>query len=261
MNKRIYKNIAVGALMLISAAFTSCNQDAEGTTYSPDGNACYSFASSMMTSEVTADDNGIVNVPVYRGISSGDVTLTVSAESEHSDVLTLPSEVKFTDGQNVAYAQIGFNIDDLEAGQEYSVSIAIEESKLSPSGTDIITVNISRKLTFELLGTGVWQSQLFGQAWYQPVYKAQEANVYRLPDLFYEGYPIVFSLSEDGNELTGWSIQPIGYDTGTYGMLYFAAAGMVRNGNTLEFPMRGVVEYNGGWGVLYSGFSEFLQLP
>lgn len=44
-------------------------------------------------------------------------------------------------------------------------------------------------------------------------------------------------------------------------MVYFAATGMTREGNILRFPMQGVVEYNGGWGLLYQGFTETLELP
>ena len=70
-----------------------------------------------------------------------------------------------------------------------------------------------------------------------------------------------FSLSDDGQELAGWDIQATGYEHSTYGMVYFAAAGMTRTGNVLSFPMQGVIEYNGGWGLLYSGFTETLVLP
>ena len=44
-------------------------------------------------------------------------------------------------------------------------------------------------------------------------------------------------------------------------MIYFTAVGMTRAGNVLSFPMQGVVEYNGGWELLYDGFTETLELP
>ena len=88
-----------------------------------------------------------------------------------------------------------------------------------------------------------------------------EGNIYRLPDCYFEGYPIVFSLSDDGQELVAWDIQATGYKHKTYGMVYFAATGMTRTGNVLKFPMEGVVEYNGGWGTLFKDFTETLELP
>lgn len=80
----------------------------------------------------------------------------------------------------------------------------------------------------------------------QPVLKAKEANIYKLEDCITKGYPIMFTLSDDNQELIGGDPQPTGYDKTDYGMLYFAAAGMERKGNVLSFPMQGLVILDGG---------------
>lgn len=116
-------------------------------------------------------------------------------------------------------------------------------------------------MTWESIGTGTYTSELFDDSWPQPIEKAIEGNIYRLPDCIVEGYPLVFSLSDDKQELIAWDPQPTGYDGTNYGMLYFIAEGMERQGNVLSFPMRGVVSYNGGWGLLYQGFTEILEMP
>lgn len=100
------------------------------------------------------------------------------------------------------------------------------------------------------------------EGWDQPVLKAKEANIYKLEDCITKGYPIMFTLSDDNQELIGWDPQPTGCDKTDYGMLYFAAAGMERKGNVLSFPMQGLVILDGGkWGVLYQGFTETLEMP
>lgn len=125
-----------------------------------------------------------------------------------------------------------------------------------------MTVNIKRDYTWLNIGTGYYTSQLFGEGWDQPVLKAKEANIYKLEDCITKGYPIMFTLSDDNQELIGWDPQPTGYDKTDYGMLYFAAAGMERKGNVLSFPMQGLVVLDSGkWGVLYRGFTETLEMP
>ena len=61
----------------------------------------------------------------------------------------------------------------------------------------------------------------FRPAWEQPILKAKEGNIYKLPDCITEGYPMVFTLSEDGQTLVNWDLQATGYKHATYGMVYF----------------------------------------
>ena len=102
---------------------------------------------------------------------------------------------------------------------------------------------------------------LFGQSWPQPIMKAKEANAYKLPDCITVGYPITFALSDDGQELVAWDIQATGYEDSSYGMVYFLPESMQRDGNVLIFAMQGLVVLDGGYGILYNGFSETLELP
>ena len=97
--------------------------------------------------------------------------------------------------------------------------------------------------------------------WEQPILKAKEGNIYKLPDCITEGYPMVFTLSEDGQTLVNWDLQATGYKHATYGMVYFTPTDMQRQGNKLLFAMRGAVAVEGGYGILYSGFTETLELP
>ena len=238
MKKNILTYMAVCLAMALTVC-TGCSTDAEGVIYTPEA-AGYSFASTQMSVEATADDQGVVRVPVY--LSS--------------------SEITFAEGEGVVYAELSYgNLNNLGATTRYSITLSIPEESSSIAAESSIDVLVQRQLTWESIGTGEYHSQLFGQSWPQPVEKAQEGNVYRLPDCIVEGYPMIFSLSDDGQELAGWDIQATGYEHSTYGMVYFAAAGMTRTGNVLSFPMQGVIEYNGGWGLLYSGFTETLVLP
>ena len=264
MKKNILKSLAALACITMSV-FTSCNTDAEGEIYNPDDIANCSFASSQMNVELTADFGGVVKVPVYRGTATGVASAQVaySLDEETAEIFSITnSEVSFNDGENVGYVEVKYSsMDDLGATTKYTIDLTLADASLSPSAEGELTLQIQRKLTWETIGVGTWHSQFFSESWEQPVEKAVEGNVYRLPDCYYTGYPIIFSLTEDGQSLAAWAPQKMGYVDSTYGMVYFYATAMERDGNVLYFPMNGLVEYNGGLARLYSGFTEALVLP
>lgn len=264
MKKNIWMNLVACAAMMVGI-FASCNTDVEGVIYNPDEAACYSFASTQMNVELTSEDQGVIRVPIYRGNVSDDAAVEITAEMDEtaSDIFRLTnSTVAFKSGEGIAYAELNFgSIDHLGATNKYAITLSLAADKRSPSAEGTIKVQAQRQLTWANIGTGVYYSELFGESWDQPVEKAQEGNIYRLPDCIYEGYPLVFTLSDDGQELVAWDLQPMGYRHSTYGMVYYLAQGMVRQGNTLSFPMIGAVEYNGGYAALFTDFTEHLQLP
>lgn len=263
MNKHIFSSFLVIAGICLTM-LSSCNQDAEGEIWS--GELGYSFPSSTLIKEVTSNDNGVVSVPIYRTSKKGESTISIDIDDDTKaeGIFSLESnDVSFADGEGVAYAKLKFaSINDLGATSKYVIGINFADGiNLSPASEEKIEVTVSRKLTWKSIGTGVYTSELFGQGWDQEVQKADEGNIYRLPDCISSGYPLIFSLSEDGQTLLGWDIQPIGYNTSSYGMLYYKATKMTREGNILSFTMNGLVKYNGGWGKLYSGFTETLEMP
>lgn len=262
---KLYILKACAAVMLCLVAFTSCDTDAEGTNYGISGVEA-AFASTQMNVEVSAEDNGIIKVPVYRGNTSVEASVSISMDKATIDegLFTLNnSNVAFAKGEAVSYAELNFgSVDKMSATGKYEIILTItDESILSPSQCGKITITAQRRLTWEDYGTGVYSSELFGQEWEQPILKAKEGNIYKLPDCITEGYPLVFTLSDDGQSLVNWEMQPTGYKHATYGMVYFTPTGMQRQGNALMFAMRGAVAVEGGYGILYSGFTETLELP
>lgn len=260
MKRYILKFYSVIALITL---ITSCNTDAEGTLYKS-GNSDIAFFTTKMNVEVTAEDNGVVKVPVYRGNAAGtlSVDIELSGEEEAIKIFTLNSAVvNYADNENVAYAEIAFDLDKLGATDKYPLTLSVKKKELlSPSNVGEIAVVVSRQLTWEDYGTGIYRSEAFGLEKKQPIQKAAEGNIFRLPDCINDGYPLIFTLSNDGQEMLSWAIQPTGISHGTYGMIYYQAVSMTREGNTLTFSMKALVEYNGGWGSLGT-FTEELVFP
>lgn len=253
------------AILYLLAAFTSCDTDVEGTKYSVNGVEA-AFASTQMNVEVSADDNGTLKVPVYRGNIGTDASISINIDEATAEegIFTLSNpNIAFAKGEAVGYAELSFgSLDRLSATAKYTIVLTIsDKASLSPAQLDEITVTAQRKLTWEDYGIGVYTSELFEQSWEQPILKAKEGNIYKLPDCITEGYPLVFTLSDDGQKLVNWELQATGYKHSTYGMVYFTPTGMQREGNTLLFAMRGAVAVNGGYGILYQGFTEELEMP
>lgn len=262
---KLYTIKKYAAILFCLAAFTSCDTDAEGKKYGVNGVEA-AFASTQMNVEVDAENNGVIRVPVYRGntVVEASVGISMDEATVEEGVFTLKSSnIAFAKGEAVRYVELAFgSIDDLSATGKYEITLTIDDKNaLSPSKSGKITVTAQRKLTWEDYGTGIYTSELFGQSWEQPILKAKEGNIYKLPDCITEGYPMVFTLSEDGQTLMNWDLQATGYKHATYGMVYFTPTDMQRQGNKLLFAMRGAVAVEGGYGILYSGFTETLELP
>lgn len=258
---------------VFALTFASCDDGNIGALYTPDTDEQgYTFLTEETSASYTpADTDSVFVIKIARNFTKGTENVPLITKGA-ADFFTIPSEVTFEDGKGYADLEIG--IRGMSTGSSYNFTIALDTSvvalssmiadsaKYTKEGIAEIDVTLTLDYTWMPLGTGYYFSQFFGEGWEQPVQYAKEVpNMYRLPDCCYKGYPLVFTLSEDGQELIGWDPQPMGYVDSTYGMVYYYPASMTREGNTLSFDMLGLVVYNGSLATLYSGFIETLVLP
>lgn len=264
---KLYKSLFM--TVLAAVAFTSCSEEGYWEKYEIEETQ-YSFAQSKQSFNLTADESlSSVSVTVYRSTTEGAVTLPLEVTVSDPTVLEAESAVTFADGENTAELTVTVNEANIVMGTSYTVdytfavdSVNFTEANYSISGNNSHSITLKKDYTWVSLGVGVYSSQLFGEAWEQPVLYAQEQpNRYRLPDCIYSGYPFEFVLSEDGQTLVEWEPQATGYKDADYGMMYYMPESMTRDGNTLHFTMYGLVVYNGGLAALYQGFVESLTLP
>lgn len=266
MKNKILTKLAVCASIALMA-FTSCNTDAEGVIYTPDETAAYSFAAAQMNVELTADNEGKLKVPVYRSTTTGDAIITITADMNETTASTFTlasSAISFADGEGMAYAELDFgSIDNLGVTTKYIITLSIAEENQSPSAEGSIEVQAQRLLTWESYGTGVYTSENFEESWSQPIEKAAEGNIYRLPDCITQGYPLVFTLSEDGQSLAGFDIQATGVVYGTYGMTYFVyQGGASMEGKTLNIPLYLCIILQGQYVPIYGeAYVETIEFP
>lgn len=265
------KKYILAIAVLLTGLVTSCDKDVEGAIYS-DNDTSFSFVIPKQSIEVTADDNGVVKIPVYRSNKNGEakVGIVMNDEAIAENVLKLNTpDITFKDGESVAYVELGFgSVNDLGATSKYVTTLSFKEgTSLSPSAEASTEITIQRRLTWEDYGTGHYTSTIFvaddeGTPLEMEILiqKAKEGNIYRMVDLITEGYPIVFSLSEDGLSLLSYEPQPTGYLNQGY-MTYYICNGMTRSGNLLKFQIKLAIQLDGNFVFLMEPTTETLQLP
>ena len=245
---------------------TSCDKDNVGGIYTP-YTQNISFESDEAVDILTSESSADFTIRLVRNITKGEYTVHYVFDTEDGDIFTDENggTVTFADGQAVAV--ISMKASNMEKGVEYTGTLTLSDEDIETAdtiiGNPIVITNITVMCDYdwEELGTGYYNSQFFEEGWDQPVYRAVGTNIYKLPDCLYKGYDIQFELSEDGNSLVNFEPQQSGYEDDTYGMVYFYAEEMEREGNTIKFPMYGLVEYNGRLATLYSDFTESITLP
>ena len=261
MKLNILKSLSL--FLLVAAALVGCSGP-EGTIYSSDSPE-YAFAGSLQKVEMLATDGNKITIPVYRGNKQGastlDLTLTLGGNIEDGLFKLQTPTVSFADGEAVGKAVITYDdINALGAADMYELTLSFDEKNASPMNVSTITVKAQRKLTFKSIGVGNFTSNIFGQSWPQEVEKAEEANVYRLPDCYSAGFPIMFSVDESGS-IQDVAIQETGYVDGQYGMTYLYATGTEKVGNTYNISGFFVVVYNGKYAQFTDEAVESLEMP
>ena len=240
--------------------FASC-EGPEGVLYEGDGQDL-SFASTLMSLEFTAEDEEVVKVPIYRGNKTGEYSVQVKLDAnnpESTSTFNLKSEeIKFADGESVAYAEFSYDFDNLGFGKEYSMGLKLlDVQELSPSGVDSLKLNFARKLTYEVLGEGSFTSEMFGGTFGFNVEKAKEANVYLFKDIIGEGYDLMLVLNDDENEMVSFGPMESGFNHSSYGMVWIQGLTYARSGKQIHILCEYFVPGVGSFGE----FNEYFTLP
>lgn len=204
--------------VLLTLLCLSCSKDQASTLY--EGSSGLAFASAVLNTELSAEDANQILVPVYRGtqdIFQADLSLefetkdasgkAVWVESDPAGIFSLIARrVLFADESNVAYAQIRFtDINKLGVDTKYRMRLSIKDN-LSPSQKGSVVITANRKLNFKYLGKCTWTDRcVFENSYKADIYKAEEADIYRVMDPYSEG------LTAEEYAENGWAGTPSEY--------------------------------------------------
>ncbi len=248
---------SISALLLCSA----CTDSQMGTEYS--GQAGLAFASSVINAEVGEEDGGQILVPINRGgmaVEQAELSLEFEdgnsqwVEKDPAGIFSLVAKrVLFMDGSYTAYAQIHFtDLDQMGIGTKYRMRLSINGS-LSPSGRGSVIVTASRKLTFDYLGKCSWLDIcLFEKSYQADIYRAREAEIYRVADPYSEG------LVAEEYAQNGWMGTPdefVQFSVKSDGSVYYEpfCTGMNVQG---KYPAYGYYPTEYIWGKDFSMYAE-----
>lgn len=243
-------------MVLLLFVALSCEDNRE--TYKLGDSVEASFPSTMVNYLMTAEDGNKIQLEMWRGNTKGVASVPVTITDKTGGVFTAEkAQFDFVDGESKAYLTFSYpNINNF-GGEKYEFEIAItDEEQVSPGGQETIKVTAQRKLTYKSLGTGTFTSNFFEDSWPQEVLKAEEADFYKLPNCYYNGYPIEFSIV-DGK--VQFAKQPMGYTTASYGMTSWDPIYMDEStieGKVITFVVRFVVSAGS-----YGTTEEVLIMP
>ena len=242
---------------IISILFFAVSCEQERVIYDPGSRVEASFPSNIVRYSMTPEDNNQFTVEMWRGNTNSAVSVPVTITGATSTFTPEKSQFDFAAGENKAYLK--FTYDNLNnfGGETYNISITITDPEhVSYGGTKTLAVSAQRRLTFQSLGTGYFYSEFFDEGWPQPVQKALEAEYFRLPNCYYNGYHIEFSVT-DGSIV--FAKQPMGYVHSVYGMVSWTPTYLSYceiNGKNYTF----VVDFRVDAGS-FGGYYEELTMP
>lgn len=190
------------AVILAAILALSCDKDNLGALYEEESG--FAFASSVLYAEVSSDDRGVLEIPVYRGTDGEASQALISfqydtAPADASDpewkdadpagIFSLASpKVTFAENSCEAKVRIQFGDSDrLRTSGKYRMKLDIRDG-LSPSGRSSVIVTVTKKLVFEKYGDCTYFDEcIFENAYETEIYKAQGEEIYRVMDPYHEG--------------------------------------------------------------------------
>ena len=134
-------------LLALCALAISSSCEREGVIYIPD-NACVSFPSDVSIVEMLASDGNKITVELWRGNTNGSVSVPVTVTGGEGIFTPSKTSFDFVDGQSIATIDLNYpDINDF-GGETYKITVSLsDESMVSPSGYEAVTISAQRKLT------------------------------------------------------------------------------------------------------------------
>lgn len=243
-------------LLALFAIAISSSCEREEVIYFPD-NACVSFPSDVSIVEMLAADGNKITVELWRGNTNGSVSVPVTVTGGEGIFTPSKTSFDFVDGQSIATIDLNYpDINDF-GGETYKITVSLsDESMVSPSGYEAVTISAQRKLTRKFLGTGIYYSDWYEAEWEQDLYTTEEApDLYILPNCWVTGTDFTF------NMVNGTPVWPnpffSGYVHSTYGEVFIYHDGSYIEDGVIFLPVTGYRVSAGSFG----GGMEYFVLP
>ncbi len=214
--KKIFSYMCIAMASLTALSVVSCNDDDYRDIHvNVEQGGAFLYSDTVARLQYAPTDDQTVTIKIGRTDSTITQTFALTGDN---DKFQVPATVTFEVGEKYKDVAIPFT---LEIGDDETLTVSLSDEDAYTYGNKTVSVNVWIDYTWVNIGTGTFNSTFFEREWDQVVIKAAEANVYRLPDLYADGYEITFTLTDDGQHLAeSIALQPTGYVHSSYGMVY-----------------------------------------
>jgi len=218
------------------------------------------FASSNQTSfELDPAENPVLSLTVVRKNDKGSLEAPITVVDNTANSFEVPSTISFADGESTAVLNIPVR-EGAPTDTTLTIELEFEEQYVDPYFAEYpyYKGNVDLKKWVKY-ATGTFISDFFEQDWEQDLYQLEDENLFRFPDLYFEGYNLEFEwVSSDSTLAIVPAQQATGYDHPDYGMVY------VQPGDEDELtfydPEEGTFQFNLKWVVEAGSFGDFPEV-
>ena len=147
MIMKFNKILSLPALALTLFGLGACSDEVKYDPAQPEANAEVYFAAATPTTVALENDQNVINIPIYRANTSGAITVAMSSsqtlDGEPINIFSVPGDVTFADGSDVAIVSVNLDFSNIEANKQYSLTMSIEDAAQTPYGKRMQTFSIS----------------------------------------------------------------------------------------------------------------------
>lgn len=198
-------NKVFGLAILAASLFTACSKDQH--VYEPGkpaGKYDVYFAADNDNTVVLPLEAKSFTVSVERADGAGAISVPVSLWCSDPDLLQIPTEVTFQEGQTQADLLVAI-VGDMKPFNNYMMNIKIAEEYTQPyAETDVYPqygVTLYKE-DYEVVDTGVWQNSfLYVGSWEQDLEYSTLLDQYRFKDVWEPGSGFTFKWDGESKKL------------------------------------------------------------
>src|SRR5690625_4790366 len=259
-----YNKLYIITLFLILGAFiVACDDYEDVEEPSPVvGNdvAGLAFSSDNATSfELDPSEDPVLELKVIRKNDNGSLEAPVTVVDNTENSFVVPSSIVFADGEKSALLDVPIKA-DAPTDTSLTLELEFDDQYVDPYSSSYPyykgKVDLKKWVKY---ATGTFISDFFEQDWEQDLYQLEDENLFRFPDLYFEGYNLEFEwVSSDSTLAIVPAQQATGYDHPDYGMVY------VQPGDEDELtfydPEEGTFQFNLKWVVEAGSFGDFPEV-
>ncbi len=190
-------NILLACLTII--VFTACKDEIlrEPSPVANPNSTNVFFRVSNVTSPILSIDQKSFKIIIGREKFEEDQTVSLSVETVHDSIFSVPQTVTFKAGQDSIAVDVV--VDKMQLMKKYHVAIIVDPEQTNPYAAQKVYPKLELnvlKEDFSPYANGKYTSVFFGDTWDQNLEYSPSTKVYRLKDCWMPGYNVTFKWDE-----------------------------------------------------------------